>query len=261
MHDRKLLRAVLGFLYGYLFFLYWPLYRMYKKRADQHERAWIRGFVTPGDVIVDIGANVGVYSVFFAELVGPQGSVFAFEPDPQNFARLKRTTAALARVFPLEAAVGDETGSIQLFQSKGLNFDHRTYSNPDDEYSVEVAITRLDDVAALKDARIKLVKIDVQGFEMSVLGGGEDTLARNPDAKVLLEYYPWGLASSGSSPAAFIAMLKDKGFVVTAFDADPNLLFAGIDRTRDRNWFRNLVISRSADAYVSDMTRVSLEPA
>ncbi len=260
MHERKLLRAVLGFLYGHMFFLYWPLYRAYKSRADQHERAWIRQLIAPGDVIVDVGANVGVYSVFFSELVGPRGAVFAFEPDPQNFARLARTTAGLARVFPTEAAVGDETGSIQLFQSKGLNFDHRTYANPDDEHSVSVAITRLDDVQALEDQRIRLIKIDVQGFELSVLRGASQTLARNPDAKILLEYYPWGLSAAGGSPQAFIAMLKDGNYVVRSFDPDANLLFDGIGRTRDRNWFRNLVIGRHADDSVSGMTHVSLEP-
>lgn len=260
MHDRKLLRALIGFLYGHMFFLYWPLYRMYKSRADQRERAWISALVTPGDVVVDIGANVGVYSVFFAGLVGPTGSVFGFEPDPQNFARLTRTTAHLPRVFPHEAAVGDMTGSIRLFQSKGLNFDHRTYANADDVESVEVAITRLDDVAVLQDQAIRLMKIDVQGFEMAVLRGAEQTLARNPEMRILLEYYPWGLAAAGSSPTAFIDMLREQGFVVTAFDADPQVLFDGIGRTGDRNWYRNLVIGWVADAHVVSMTRVELEP-
>lgn len=260
MHDRKLLRAVLGFLYGHMFFLYWPLYRMYKSRADQRERAWITALVSPGDVIVDVGANVGVFSVFFAGLVGPTGSVFGFEPDPQNFARLRRTTARLPRVFPTEAAVGDVTGTIALFQSKGLNFDHRTYANADDVVSVEVAITRLDDVAALRDQPIRLVKIDVQGFEMAVLRGAQATLAANPDAKLLLEYYPWGLTAAGSSPTAFIDMLRSEGWVVTAFDADPDVLFDGIGRSGDRNWYRNLVIGRVADDHVQGLTRVSLEP-
>lgn len=259
MHDRKLLRALLGFLYGHMFFVYWPLYRVYKSRADHQEREWIRRLVSGGDVIVDIGANVGVYSVFFAELVGSQGSVFGFEPDPQNFLRLKKTTASHPCVFPIEAAVGDETGSIRLFQSKGLNFDHRTYANPDDETSVEVAITRLDDVAVLKGARIRLVKIDVQGFEMAVLRGARDTLARNPDTKILLEYYPWGLSAAGSSPDAFIAMLKGHGFVVSAFGSDPELLFAGVHRTGDRNWYRNLVIGNEGDEAVNGMTRVRLD--
>ena len=261
MHDRTLLRAVLGFLYGHMFFLYWPLYRAYKKRADQHERQWIQALIRPGDVIVDVGANVGVYSVFFAERSGAQGAVFAFEPDPQNFARLKRTTAKMATITAIEAAVGDQNGSIELFQSKGLNFDHRTYANPDDDESVSVAITRLDDVEALQARPIRLVKIDVQGFEMSVLRGASATLARNPQVKVLLEYYPWGLSASGSSPADFIAMLRTEGFVVTAFDSDPDLLFDGLARTSDRNWFRNLVIGRDADSSVGQMTRVRLEAA
>ncbi len=94
---------------------------------------------------------------------------------------------------------------------------------------------------------------------MAVLRGARDTLARNPDVKILLEYYPWGLCAAGSSPDAFIAMLKEHGFVVTAFDSDPYLLFAGAHRTGDRNWYRNLVIGKDADEAVSAMTRVSLE--
>jgi len=259
MHDRKVLRAVLGFLYSHLFFLYWPLYRAYKKRADAHERAWIRGFVRPGDAIVDVGANVGVYSVFFSGLVGPKGRVFSFEPDPQNFIRLTRTTASHRPVAAFESAVGSQTGSIRLFQSKGLNFDHHTYANPDDVQSVEVPITRLDDVEALRGVEIALIKIDVQGFEPAVLIGAQELLARNPKAKLLLEYYPWGLRSSGSGPEAFIELLRAREYVVTTFTDEPDLLLTGVHKVHDRNWYRNLVLSHGLDTAVRGMTRVRLE--
>lgn len=259
MHDRKVLRAALGFLYGHLFFLYWPLYGAYKKRADASERAWIRGLVRPGAAIVDVGANVGVYSVFFADLVGSTGKVFSFEPDPQNFIRLKRTTASRRPVAAFESAVGSQTGSIRLYQSKGMNFDHRTYANPDDVQSVEVPITRLDDVDALRGVEITLIKIDVQGFEPAVLAGAQALLERNPEAKLLLEYYPWGLRSSGSGPAEFIDLLKAEDYIVTTFTDEPDLLLTGVSKAHDRNWYRNLVLSRELDASVRGMTRVQLE--
>lgn len=261
MHERKVLRWILSLLDRRFFFLYWALYRAYKNYTDRHERAWVSRFIAPGDVIVDIGANVGVYSTYFAKLVQNSGRVFAFEPDPQNFARLQKTTRGLSQVVATQSAVGEITGSTQLFRAEGLNFDHRTFSAPDDDSSVQVPIIRLDDFEGLRNHRFRLLKIDVQGSELGVLRGARDSLASNPEAKILLEYAPWGLISSGSSPDEFIALLRDSDFVVTAFDNEPDLLFEGKQQVHERDWYRNLVLSHQFDEFVSDMTRVSLEPS
>lgn len=244
MHDRIALRRAIGFLFVHAFWLYWPLYRIYKRRIDRLERAWVRGWLRDGDAVVDVGANIGVYSEYFAELVGSTGEVHAFEPDPLNYSRLHRLASQHPTIHPTQAAVGDRDGTIELFQSDGLNFDHHTYRNADDDRSVEVPLVRLDDVEALRTRPIRLVKIDVQGSDLGVLRGMTALLARNPEARVLVEYYPFGLAGSGSSPEDLIRFLREGAFTVSSFDPDPQLLFTGVDHVGDRDWYRNLVLSR-----------------
>ena len=246
MHDRVALRRAIGLLFVHAFWLYWPLYRAYKRRIDRLERAWVRDWLRDGDAVVDVGANIGVYAEYFAELVGATGEVHAFEPDPLNYSRLHHLASSHPTIHPTQAAVGDRNGRIELFQSAGLNFDHHTYRNADDDTSVEVPLVRLDDVEPLRTRSIRLVKIDVQGADLSVLRGMTAILARNPEACVLVEYYPFGLASSGASPQDLISFLREGDFTVSSFDPDPQLLFTGVDRVGDRDWYRNLVLSRGS---------------
>jgi len=257
MLYQKVARSIVGFLYLRMFLLYWPLYRIYKRWTDRTERAWVRSLVAQGDVIVDVGANIGVYSIFFASLVGSKGQVLAFEPDPRNFNRLQRATARHAQILAIESAASDVNGSARLFLSEGLNFDHKMYGNPGSEYSVEVPTIRLDDFESLRDRSVGLIKIDVQGFECCVLPGARATLSRNRDVSVLIEYFPWGLRSSGSSPEAFVDLIRECGFVVTTFDKDPNVLFTGFDKVCNRNWYRNLILSRDSNASLRSLTRAS----
>ena len=79
------------FRHGYPAYL--PLYSAYKAIADRKERALMRDAIRPGATIVDIGANIGVHARFLSQLCGNSGRVYAFEPSPTNFARLKANVA------------------------------------------------------------------------------------------------------------------------------------------------------------------------
>ena len=83
-------------LFHRVYFLYKPLYSLYKTVLDRGERTILRRIVRPGMMVVDIGANIGVYSRFLAGLVGVDGKVIAFEPSPDNFNRLWDNVAHFA---------------------------------------------------------------------------------------------------------------------------------------------------------------------
>ena len=81
----------------------------------------------PGAVVVDAGANIGIYSQFLSRCVGPTGLVHSFEPSPDNFKRLRAAADKLSNVRLSQAAVGERSGKSKLYISEKLNVDHRTY--------------------------------------------------------------------------------------------------------------------------------------
>lgn len=245
MLDTPLVRNLLEFLYSRMFFLYWPMYRGYKSWVDRKERALVQRLVHPGATVIDVGANIGVYAQFFASIVGAKGRVFAFEPDPVNARHLSTLARKCPVIEVLPYAAGDRTGTLSLHQSRGFNFDHRTFAAPGDSASVVVDVVRIDDVEALRDARVSLVKIDVQGAELAVLCGAAETLRRNADAIVMVEYAPWGIVASGSTPSQFIEYVRGLSYRIFGFGGSTDTLIIGLSRTHDRYWYRNLVLTRN----------------
>ena len=80
-------------LFRHAFPVYRTLYEQYKQRAERAVIASIHAWVRRGDRVADIGANIGFYTALLSERVGPAGAVYAFEPEPLNFARLAARTA------------------------------------------------------------------------------------------------------------------------------------------------------------------------
>src|SRR4029453_12748454 len=112
-------------LYNYAFPIYRPLYGAYKAYTDRAERQLLRRILFPGAVVVDIGANIGIYSQFLSRCVGRTAIVHSFEPSPENFRRLQFATRKLANVHLSQAAVGECSGRSKLYLSDKLNVDHR----------------------------------------------------------------------------------------------------------------------------------------
>lgn len=204
-------------LYEVAFPLYRPLYSAFKSYVDRAERHLLANNLFRGDVVVDAGANIGVYSRFLSKCVGTAGTVHSFEPSPENFARLRAAVAGLPNVLPRELAVSDTTGQQLLYISSCLNVDHRTYPTAGElRRTVSVRSTRLDDYFK-PDQRVDLLKLDIQGYELHALRGAQRVLAENPTVKLLLEFWPFGLRSAGSSPEALLAFLQDHEFRVFDF--------------------------------------------
>ena len=86
--------------------IYRSLYSLYKTITDRYERRLCRSLISPGDVVVDVGANIGIYTEFFANLVGANGKVHAFEPEPTNFYFLSRTLSSKDNIFLYQGGVG-----------------------------------------------------------------------------------------------------------------------------------------------------------
>jgi len=160
------IRGVGNKVYNRAFPVYRLCYRAFKAYADSAERRLLRSLLSVGDVVVDAGANIGIYSQFLARCVGATGIVHSFEPSPENFKRLQSATRKLANVRLSQAAVGEFSGRARLYLSDKLNVDHRTYiTEGNSRHTVPIDIVALDDYFEPGE-RVDLVKMDIQGYEL-----------------------------------------------------------------------------------------------
>lgn len=154
-----------------------PIGNVCEKRAllspaefDAEEFAFIAQVLERGDICLDVGANVGFYSLFFASRIGPEGKVVAFEPHPLMFARLKANIALnpdLSCIVAENCAVYSQEGEMALVESSG-NFGETKLAR-EGHGTVMAKVIRLSrylERAALSP--VKLMKIDVEGAEGEV---------------------------------------------------------------------------------------------
>lgn len=193
---------------------------LYKFKANEYfERLLLDLASKPGMTAVDIGANLGYFTLALAEKAGPQGLVLAFEPEPSNHALLRKTLDdnGIRNVKLEQAAVSDAQGTCRLYVCEENGGDNRIFDSGDQRASVEVPMVTLDDY--LQGRSLDVLKMDVQGAEARILRGMKETLRRSPGAIVLSEFSPSLIRQSGCQPAAFLDEMADLGFEMYYVDS------------------------------------------
>lgn len=167
-------------------------------RYEMETTRFVMNFLRPGDVFVDVGANVGYYTMIAASAVGSAGKIYAFEPNPQ-VASLLRTSVNRAtageQVTIETAALGADNGTATLHLPEAEwntgEASLLSYSGNERGKSLSVPITTLDQYCVVnKVARIRLMKIDVEGGELEVLAGAHDVLERIRPEAIVCEFVP-----------------------------------------------------------------------
>lgn len=203
---------------------------------EPEETRLCQALISPGDRCLDIGANIGYYTVLFATLVGPAGKVIAIEPDPDNFQLLKQNCAQdiQAKITELHTlALSDQEGVASLFKSNNNHGMHRLYPSVccTDE-ATQVKMIRGDQ---LKSAALDFLKIDIEGYELPALTGLQETINASPNIKILSEYSPLSISEAGFSARAMLELMLSYGLTpLENIDAqwravDPATLLAASD--------------------------------
>jgi FkbM family methyltransferase len=178
------------------------------------ERKALTRLVGPGMTVIDVGANLGLYSVFMARRAGPGGRVISFEPDPDLFALLVRNGAAngLTNLQPLSVALGAAPDRLVLNRLTLNSGDNHLGATGDVVFRrpVEVEVASLDRL--FPDVSPHLIKVDVQGWELKVLKGMEAVLKRVESVELLLEICPGLLRRAGDDPLEVYDFLAGLGF-------------------------------------------------
>lgn len=166
----------------------------------------------PGDVFFDVGANIGLYSLWAAGLVGPNGRVYAFEPVPQTSDWLQNLLEEnkVTNVSVVRKAASNLTGSATMRTTPHASGLSRIVDSqpPDDGESLGVETVRLDDVES--PAAPSLVKIDVEGFEGAVVAG-MDGLLDSARPAVVFEAPDYG---GGDRTGNVVAQFEEHGYSV-----------------------------------------------
>jgi FkbM family methyltransferase len=192
--------------------LFLAAYSAYKTWIESGPVDRLKDLVAPGSTVVDVGANVGFFTLKFASWVGEQGQVIAIEPDVENFETLAAKVGATGlerRVRLHQAAAAAEAGYVRFQRNELHPGDHRITLGGGG--IVVPAVTVDDAVGAAGAESVSLVKVDVQGAEMLVLAGAKRTLATMGPA-LFVEVDDDALLSFGSSARALVAHVEGAGY-------------------------------------------------
>ena len=188
---------------------------------EEFETEIFKKHLRAGDTVLDIGANIGYHTLIAAELVGPNGKVYSFEPDPKNFQLLKKSVEAngYTNVTLEQIALANKNGQGKLFLSNEDNYgDLRIFDSQDKRASTKIRLVTLDTYFKDKNPQIDVIKMDVQGSEALVLKGALQTLKKNKHLKLFTEFWPKALRLSGSSATDYFNLLTKSGFKIFAID-------------------------------------------
>ncbi|MER9865345.1 FkbM family methyltransferase [Mesorhizobium sp. M0185] len=191
---------------------YLALYPLYKRYFEAGPIDQLREFVPDGSLVIDVGANVGFFSLRFAEWVGDGGKVIAIEPEDQNYSGLicaLERAGLLGRVEALRVVAAAEPGTTFLEINPLYPADHKLSQNGT---GVPVTAVTLDGLLADKGPRCPaLVKIDVQGAELLTLQGMIEIL-RFARPALFVELSDQGLNKFGASVLVVLRLLSDNGY-------------------------------------------------
>lgn len=218
-----------------------------KKTFEPLEVNLFKKIVKKGIKFIDVGANLGYYTLFVANLIGDKGRVFAFEPDPYNFSLLLKSIKSngFNNIECFNKAVAEKNGKLNLSLSLDLLGDHNAITDSEREV-IKVDKVTLDSI--LQKEKIDLIKIDVQGTEELVLKGMRKIVSINKDIIVMCEFCPDLILASNLDPQGFISTVKELGLSCYIISNKKMKLLkevSDIIKEADKAWSLNIFLKRN----------------
>ena len=199
-----------------------PALRQLTWNTDEYDV--FRRDVRPGDVVFDVGANLGAYTLLFAQWVGPAGRVFAFEPAREPFeglTALLEVNGLSSRVTAMQAAVSGTEGTVP-FLVDAVDGSSHILDDGDPRGAVQVQAVTIDSVCRREGVVPSLIKIDAEGAELDVLRGARATIAAGGSAlKLYVEMHPRLWRDFSVMRAEIEAELAHQGLRARRLDGDP----------------------------------------
>lgn len=185
---------------------------------EPYEAQLFDAILRRGMRVIDLGANIGYYTLRAARSIGPTGHVYAFEPDPRTAPYLRRNVArnAARNVSVIEAAASGRSGEAVFRQSGRASHSglHHTMSEHA-PIAVSVVTSRVDDHV---QGPVDVVKMDIEGEEPAALQGMAGILSSSPALRLFTEFSPRALEKAGNQPQAFMDWMKSNFEIVASIN-------------------------------------------
>ena len=198
--------------------------------------------IKEGMTVVEIGANMGYYTLLAASIIGPSGKLYAFEGNSTVYECLLQSVAVngfLDRVTLVNKVASGKSGKMKFHKLKQLQgatsissrealFKFHKYA--DQIETVEVETVSLDDYFNGYNPNIDLIKIDAEGSEALIFQGMKKLLQENPHVTIICEFTPDLISGTGENPKQFLEAITEHGFKLRIINTDSNLEEVSIDK-------------------------------
>ena len=226
---------------------------------DGYWEKWItkqfRKICKPGMTVLDVGANLGYYSLHAAELVGSSGRVHSFEANPNLYGIIYKNIAIngyLDRITLYNNAIMDKSDKIMFNCLKNYlgGSSVATFSKEfldlymDEVEQFEVESIALDEIPDLINSKIDVIKIDAEGSEPLIWKGMQKIIKNNHQIKIIAEFAPASISGMGENPRNFLDNIIDMGFEIKSIHPDDGLIKVNIDQLVGTEW-SELLLSRN----------------
>ncbi len=227
---------------------------------EEFEVKVVQKMIRKGDVVIDLGAHIGYYTLLFANLVGKTGRVIAFEPEPTNYELLEKNLKinGYKNVVLVNKAVSSKTGKNTLHLDEINTTGHTLFNTKEDQTSIEIDSISLDDYFKDYGGKINFVKMDIEGEEPEAIKGMCSILRRRNGIKIMTEFNPWLLEKNGKNPEEYIQLLEKFDFNIYEIDTEDKRLIPfsfekslKIPQSEKKSYYVNLLCVRGEIPQIS----------
>lgn len=221
-----------------------------------------------GMSVLDLGGNIGFYTMLARSIIGPEGNVVTFEPYPRSAALICSSIEAngYKNVTVVQAGVSDSNSIGKLYLSSSSWAEHSLldlgHTKPaEDGHTMDVEFVTVDEALEKlnHDFHVDIMKIDIEGAEWRAVHGMNKVLACNPKLTIMTEFWPHGFSRAGITPQQYLEFLQDAGFTIANMNAktqqiEPMTVEQMVELTNrnakrtwgsPRGWCTNLFCTRS----------------
>ena len=179
----------------------------------------IKYSISKGDIVVDIGANIGQHTLFMSKFTGEKGKVYCFEPLNKNYRSIKKSIDLnnFKNVTVEKKAVGEKNTMIKIFipNSNNDRSSRKLFEVSSDKYE-ETEMVTLDDYFSNK--KIHFIKIDTEGFEPEVISGADKIITQHKPT-ILLEYSPLFYEQRKIESSSLLEYLSSQNYILNDIDS------------------------------------------
>lgn len=197
-------------------------------KDEKFETQVFESYLKDSMVVLDLGGNIGFYTMLARSMVGPKGRVFAFEPFPNNAALIRASAKenSFDNITVVEAAVSDENGKTMLHLSPDACSEHSLldlnfqYNSNSGQKQIQILTITVDDYLEnnANDLKVNFIKMDIEGSESRALSGMKKVLDENKHLAIMSEFWPNGFKEGRKNPRDFLETLHQLNFKIHNID-------------------------------------------